>query len=271
MTRMPHEFDGRAYERHSAHQREWGSHLIDNLDLRGTERVLDLGCGDGTLTCRLANRVQNGTVLGIDASRGMIETALPKAQANLQFVQMDIRDLAFVDRFDLIFSNAALHWVEGHDRLLDRIQMALRPGGRLRFNFAGHGNCSSYVEVVRDAMRLPEYSALFTTFRWPYYMPSVEAYRAVMLDSGLDGVRVWGEPADRHFPTEAAVVGWLDQPSLVPFLAALPSDARGAFRAVVVNRMLNKTRCDDGRYFETFRRINVAATKRPGGARRGLR
>lgn len=116
-------------------------------------------------------------------------------------------------------------------------------------------------------MRLPEYSSLFAAFRWPYYMPSVETYRAVMSRRGLDDVRVWGEHADRHFATEEDLVGWLDQPSLVPFLAALPSDARGAFRAVVVNRMLDRTRCDDGRYFETFRRIHVAATNTRGSAR----
>jgi trans-aconitate 2-methyltransferase len=89
---MAHEFDGERYAQASAHQREWGARIIAELGLRGDERVLDLGCGDGGLTARLADLVPGGEVLGIDASRGMIEAAQPKARGNLRFRCMDIDD-----------------------------------------------------------------------------------------------------------------------------------------------------------------------------------
>ena len=87
---MTHEFDGEKYEKASTHQKEWGSKLIDEFDLTGTERVLDLGCGDGTLTAQLAALLPQGEVVGIDASKGMIEAALPKAGKNLRFRRLDI-------------------------------------------------------------------------------------------------------------------------------------------------------------------------------------
>jgi len=98
---MTHEFDGKKYEKASAHQKEWGERLIAEVSLRGTESVLDLGCGDGILTAQIADLVQQGVVLGIDASQGMIDAALSKERKNLTFCKMDINELNFVERFDL--------------------------------------------------------------------------------------------------------------------------------------------------------------------------
>ena len=106
---MTHEFDGMKYEKASAHQREWGTKLIAELGLRGTESVLDLGCGDGTLTAQLADLVPQGEVVGIDASQGMIDAARPKERGSLRFFLLDINNLNLTARFDIVFSNATLH------------------------------------------------------------------------------------------------------------------------------------------------------------------
>ena len=86
------EFDGEKYKKASRHQKEWGNSLIEGLELKGNESILDLGCGDGILTENLALLVPDGRVLGIDASAGMIETAEKCVRDNLQFVRMDIKD-----------------------------------------------------------------------------------------------------------------------------------------------------------------------------------
>ena len=75
---MAYEFDGKKYEKASSHQKEWGKRIIEDLALQGAERILDLGCGDGTLAIQLSRLVPNGEVVGIDASHGMIEAAKPK-------------------------------------------------------------------------------------------------------------------------------------------------------------------------------------------------
>ena len=187
---MTHEFDGKQYEKASAHQVEWGTKLIAELGLQGTECVLDLGCGDGTLTTQVADLLPNGEVVGIDTSRGMMDIALPKARDNLRFLLMDINEVDFVERFDLVLSNAALHWVTDHTRLLENVDRALRPGGRLRFNFARDGNCATYFKVVRQAMARDEFAAHFTGFEWPFYMPLTDEYLALTERSRLRDVRV---------------------------------------------------------------------------------
>jgi len=258
---MAHEFDGKKYEKSSAHQKEWGTRLISEVGLQGTESVLDLGCGDGTLTARIADLVQQGQVLGIDASQGMIDTARAKERKNLTFRKMDIDELEFRERFDLVFSNATLHWVKDHVRLLQNIRLALCAGGRLRFNFAGDGNCFSFFYVVKEAMARDEFRSFFTGFEWPWYMPTVDEYKILADSSELQDVRVWGENADRFFPDEEAMIRWIDQPSLVPFVAQLPDSAKDLFRNFVVNRMIEETKQNDGTCFETFRRINISAMK----------
>lgn len=258
---MTHEFDGKKYEKASDHQKEWGNRLIAELNLKGSERVLDLGCGDGTITAQIASLLPEGEVLGIDASEGMISAALSKKRHNLNFRRQDINELDFVEQFDIVFSNATLHWVKKHNRLLRNVRRSLRPGGILRFNFAGEGNCSNFFSVIQEAMVRQEFRELFVGFEWPWYMPPLNEYHVLAESSGLQNVQVWGENADRHFPDEQAMIRWIDQPSIVPFLAHVDEKTKGVFREFVVRRMIEKTKQEDGRCFETFRRINVSAQK----------
>ncbi len=258
---MKYDFDGAKYKKASSHQKEWGARLIEELDLRGDERILDLGCGDGAVTAELSELVPRGSVLGIDASPGMIESARRHRCENLTFRLEDIHELDFTDAFDLLFSNAALHWILDHKALLGHAFCALADGGTVRFNFAGEGNCSHFFEVIREAMSLSRYTKYFTDFEWPWYMPSVEEYEKLIRQFPFADVRVWGENADRFFPDTDAMIKWVDQPSLVPFLDRVEQRDKAAFRQRVVDRMIGDTLQNDGTCFETFRRINVFAKK----------
>jgi trans-aconitate methyltransferase len=105
------------------------------------------------------------------------------------------------------------------------------------------------------------YRTAFSDFAWPWYMPAVESYQRLAGAVPFSSVRVWGEVADRHFPSVDAMVGWIDQPSLVPFRQHLDAATGDRFRGEVIARMTARTREADGRCFETFRRINVLARK----------
>ena len=264
-----HEFDGEKYKAASRHQKEWGRRLIGSLDLSGRERVLDLGCGDGVLTAEIARLVSAGSALGIDASEGMISVARRLEAGNLRFERLRIEDIDFAAAFDVVFSNAALHWVKDHRRLLRNCSRALKPGGTLRFNFAGDGNCATFYAVVKQLMVDARFSAKFAAFEWPWYMPAVNEYRALMAESAaFTDVRIQGENADRTM-TRDELVRWLDQPSLVPFLKHLPPEDAQTFRDAAVDAMLAATRCGEDECFETFRRIDVSAKSKATAHRAG--
>lgn len=258
---MTFEFDGKKYNKASSHQKEWGSKIISELKLRGDESVLDLGCGDGVLTSQFAEILPNGFVLGIDASQGMIDEAGKIKKHNLRFETSDINKINFTNEFDLVFSNAALHWIKDHELLLSNVYKSLKKGGIIRFNFAAEGNCSNFYAVIREMIREERYESYFEDFEWPWYMPDIEEYKNTVSQFSFEDMKIWGENADRFFPDIATMIGWIDQPSIVPFLKCVDSDDKTDFRNSVVNRMIKKTLQDDGTCFETFRRINVYARK----------
>jgi trans-aconitate 2-methyltransferase len=177
---VTYEFNGEEYKKASAHQKEWGNRIISGLALKGDEHILDLGCGDGVLTSQLAKLVPDGTVTGIDSSQSMIASACQIQEKNLHFRFLDINMLDYTDAFDIVFSNATLHWVKDHNRLLKNVYRCLRHNGIVRFNFGADGNCIHFMKVIQEAMALPEYSEYFRGFEWPWYMPSVEDYEKLV-------------------------------------------------------------------------------------------
>jgi trans-aconitate 2-methyltransferase len=258
---MPYDFDGKKYQSASTHQEEWGLRLIQELGLTGKERILDLGCGDGRLTYRIAELVPEGFVIGIDSASGMIAAATNWQRENLLFRRQDILDLSETEEYDVVFSNAALHWVHDHKRLLTAVYRSLRPQGKARFNFAAEGNCSHLIAVLQEVMADSQFKSHFDGFVWPWYMPGIAAYRELVETLPFQETRVWEENADRYFPDVEAMTKWIDLPSLVPFLAYLPGEVGKAFRNEVVDRMVALCRQADGRCFEYFRRINLTASK----------
>jgi len=260
---MPHEFNGEQYKQASTHQKEWGNKIIAEFKLKGDEKILDLGCGDGVLTVELAQLVLKGFVLGIDGSNSMIETAGKLEMKNLSFRVLDINEMDFNNEFDVVFSNATLHWIKDHKQLLKNVYRATRPDGILRFNFGAEGNCPNFIRIMQEAMRLPEYQGYFIGFELPWYFPEPGQYELLVRELPFQEAKVWGENADRYFPDVEAITKWIDQPSLVPFLEVIPAKEKQGFRNYVVEKMIQATRQPDGRCFEPFRRINVWARKSP--------
>jgi len=259
---MTFEFDAEKYKKASTHQKEWGKKLIAELELKGNERILDIGCGDGAITAQLVELVPNGLVVGIDVSQSMIESAQKNYKVeNLRFDLMDINTINFQDEFDIVFSNATLHWVKDHNKLLANVYKSLRPGGILRFNFAANGNCSTFFKVVRKIMANRKYADYFNYFDWPWFMPTIEEYEKLLDKSNFREEKVWDENADRFFPDKDAMIGWIDQPSIVPFLKCVDDADKQSFRDAVVEQMVAETIQPDGTCFETFRRVNVFAKK----------
>jgi len=257
-----HEFDGDKYLKASKHQKEWGQRLISEFHFTGSESILDLGCGDGVLTKIIADKVPDGNVLGIDVSEGMIDKANELKQDNLRFQRLDINNIDFENEFDITISNATLHWVQDHKRLIWNCHRALKENGVLRFNFAGDGNCSNLIGVIRDVMNNEVYKKYFTDFKWPWYMPTIDDYRQLLSINNFKDIRIWDENADRYFEDVDEMIGWIDQPSLVPFIARIDDAGKGGFRKAVIDQMVTITRQKDGRCFETFRRINVYGNKK---------
>lgn len=255
------EFDGKKYKLASKHQKEWGNDLISQLSFKGNETVLDLGCGDGILTEQLSLFVPNGKVLGIDASMNMIKTAKKIQKSNLEFAHININEMNFENEFDLIFSNAALHWVKDHKRLLKNAYKALKTNGEILWDFGGFGNCSNFIDVIQKKISEDNYAKYFENFEWPWFMPSKEQYTELVSTVGFSTFTINEVNRDRYFSNASEMIQWIDQPSIVPFIKYIPDEFKETFRQEVIEEMLKRTQQPDGTCFETFRRINIYARK----------
>lgn len=256
-----HEFSGAGYAKASAHQTAWGEELASLLSLSGDEKVLDLGCGDGRLTRHLAALVPEGSVLGIDASAGMLEEASRHAGPNCHFAQLDMRDLSFDSEFDAVFSNAAMHWVADQRDLVVRIFRSLRPGGVFLAEFGAEGNCPAFLHAVRSVMEEDVYKDAFRDFTWPWNMPDAGTFAKELAEAGFSGADVAVRELETVFPGDGALIAWIDQPSIVPFLEHLPPDLKEPFRDAVTERTVAAVRQPDGTCVELFRRLRVRARK----------
>src|SRR3989475_5314269 len=123
-------------------------------------RVVDLGCGTGELTARLHDEVAAGETLGIDRSEAMLARARPRAGEGLRFEQGEIAAFAARAAYDLVFSNAALHWVDDHAALFARLTAALRPGGQLAVQMPANFDHPSHAVAAEIAAEAPFRDAL---------------------------------------------------------------------------------------------------------------
>jgi trans-aconitate methyltransferase len=146
-----YKWNAQDYEKHSQAQQKWARELIESLSLRGIEDVLDLGCGDGKVTAEISKLVSKGAVIGVDNSQSMIELAserYPLTQyTNLSFQEMDARNLNFDECFNLIFSNAALHWVKEQKPVIEGMYKGLKQGGKILLQMGGKGTIRNSIRV----------------------------------------------------------------------------------------------------------------------------
>src|SRR6266700_2511743 len=137
------EWNAAEYYRRSSLQEAMAQEVLALLDLKGLERILDVGCGDGKITAEIASRAPQGSVVGVDPSRDMISFAQshfgPATRPNLRFEVADARRLPFKDEFDLVVSFNALHWIPEQDTALSSIRSAWIYRGRAQLRLVAAG------------------------------------------------------------------------------------------------------------------------------------
>lgn len=237
------------YAHHAHFVPALGQPVLDLLKPRPGERILDLGCGDGVLTEKIA--AADAAVLGVDAAADMVTAAQKRG---LDARVADGLTLNFASEFDAVFSNAALHWMKSDpDAVIAGVARALKPGGRFVAEMGGHG-CVAAITVALIAVL--ERHGVDGRSTIPWYFPTVDDYRARLERGGFTVEYIELIPRPTPLPTDMA--GWLDT-FAAPFLTRLPAHLRAAARDEVV-AMLRPVLCDErGRWTGDYIRLRFAA------------
>jgi trans-aconitate 2-methyltransferase len=258
-------WDPADYDKSSSAQYKWAMTLIDGLDLKGDECILDIGCGDGKVTAHLASLVPDGGVLGIDLSREMISFAankyIPKNHPNLSFQIGDASCLRFQEEFDQVVSFACLHWVKDHLPVLQGVRRSLKPGGRMLFQFGGRGNAARILDLTNDLVKNSRWTEYFRGFGFPYNFYGPEEYSIWLALAGLVPRRLELVPKDMVHKDRPGLEGII-RTTWLPYTERLPDSLRQEFVSEVASRYLEIYPLDeDGLVHVQMMRLEVVAEK----------
>jgi trans-aconitate 2-methyltransferase len=258
-----HKWDPADYEKSSSAQYEWAMKLISLLKVAEDERILDIGCGDGRITARLAALVPKGEVFGIDLSPDMVDFArgrFPReSYPNLSFSPGDASALDFHEEFGLVVSFACLHWVKDHLPVLKGIRCSLRSGGRILLQFGGRGNAAALLGVTEELTKSEKWSDYFKGFQFPYNFYGPEEYRIWLAQAGLRCNRVELVEKDMVHRGKAGLEG-IVRVTWLPYLEQLPESCREEFVEEVARRYLERYPLDgQGRAHVRMMRLEVEA------------
>ncbi|MGM0561785.1 MAG: class I SAM-dependent methyltransferase [Pseudomonadota bacterium] len=244
------DWNAERYQRDAGFVARLGQGVVELLAPRPGERILDLGCGDGTLTEIIAG--SGAEVIGSDSAPDMV--AASKARG-LDARLMDGHELAFDAPFDAVFTNAALHWMTQPDRVLDSVSRALKPGGRFVGEFGGHGNVAAIRTALHEALSRRQQDPLALS---PWYFPSPNAYARRLENHGFQVEEIYSFPRPTPLPSD--LPAWLEIFAQA-FLAPFSENERSEILEEVTDR-LRPILCDEeGNWTADYVRLRFSARR----------
>lgn len=258
----PREWNSEVYQRVSAPQFGWGRKVLDRVQLRGDEIVIDAGCGTGRLTGELLARLPRGRVLAVDLSGNMVQTARrelqPRFDGRAWFVVADLHDLPFAQAADGVFSTAAFHWVKDHERLFRSLHAALRPGGWLEAQCGGGPNLAALLPRAQALTSAPPLERFFAGWQWPWEYASPETTAERLRRAGFTDISTGLEPAPVLLADAAQYREYLGN---VIFHRHLERIAEGKLKAYFLDELTRQSGEDDPPYLLDYWRLNISARK----------
>jgi trans-aconitate 2-methyltransferase len=231
--------------------------LLSLVEARPNLKVVDLGCGTGELTRQLADTLPDSNVTGLDSSKQMLEKAAYFSSPNLRFEGGDQSQLT--GEWDLIFSNAALHWSENHAKLIPYLYRRLKPDGQIAVQVPSNHNHISH-QIYRETASEEPFRSVMNGFQRYAPVLSIDQYAQLLFDCGAEYIVVFEKVYAHILEDSDAVVEWIAGTTLVPYFERL-----GKYKEEFVEVVRRKMRAamPESPVFYPFRRTLFSARK-PG-------
>ncbi|QCW99845.1 methyltransferase domain-containing protein [Aggregatimonas sangjinii] len=255
MQQLAHKWDAKLYNDKHSYVYDYGESLIGLLDPQPNERILDLGCGSGELTCKIKELA--GEVVGMDKSIDMIE----KARLQYPLIDFQVGDASdfYVDKpFDAIFSNATLHWVAKYREAINCLYCSLEQGGRLVVEFGGKDNVRAITDQLCTSLLKRGYTQQAEVVLW--YFPSVGEYTTALEASGFTVTFAqWYDRLTELADEQTGIKDWLAIFSR-PFFTGVPDSDVPEIMNEVQERLKPKL-FRNGKWYADYKRIRIVAYK----------
>lgn len=229
--------------------------LLALVEVRPNLKVVDLGCGTGELTRQLADALPNSDVTGLDSSPQMLEKAASFSSPSLRFEQGDQAQLE--GEWDLIFSNAALHWSENHAELIRSLYGKLRPGGQIAVQVPSNFNHISH-QIIRETAAEEPFRTLLHGYQRYAPVLSIDQYGQLLYGCGAEAIVVFEKIYPHILEDSDAVVEWISGTACVPYFERLGAH-QDSFVAAIREKM--RAALPQTPVFYPFRRTIFSARK----------
>jgi trans-aconitate 2-methyltransferase len=221
-----HSWDAKTYDKVSSNvQLEWGRKLIEKRKWIGNEIVMDAGAGSGNLTKILADKVPQGLIYAVDDDPNMVEQAKSNLSSykNVQVIHSSMDKVNLPTKVDVIFSNAALHWVLAQESVFSHFWQLLKPnGGELLIEYGGHGNVERAVSVIFKLMRSNQFKAHFVNWKQSWYFPKPDEIEIMLKRSRFRDIQVNLSKRTTSFSDRGEFAIFVKAVIMKPFLGYLP-------------------------------------------------
>lgn len=249
-TKETNNWNAKKYNKHASFVSALALPVVELLNPKENEKILDLGCGDGTLASEIEKYGAN--VIAVDLSENMV---LKSKEKGLESYVMSATELPYENAFDAVFSNAVLHWVKDATLAIKKIHTSLKEEGRFVAEFGGYGNIQSLTDAMQEVF---EKSDDFGVFSNPWYFPNVEEYKRLLEENGFDVKYI--ELIPRPTPIDD-ISNWLDI-FANGIVSHLTQEQKSIFKNKMRKILVTKIYTQDEGWVADYVRIRIHATKR---------
>jgi trans-aconitate 2-methyltransferase len=251
------EWNAAAYHTVSDPQFRWGLEVLERVQLRGDETVLDAGCGTGRLTAKLAERLPRGRVLACDLSENMVGVArdflAPQFGERVKVFAADMAHLDLDAAADGVFSTAAFHWVHDHQALFASLFRALQPGGWLIAQCGGGANLARLYARVAELQKQPPFAEYFRNWKDATYFATPPETTERLLDAGFHDPEAYLTLA----PTPNSFRAFITTVCVAKHLKELPAELHAPF----LDPLVSAAAQDHPPFTLDYQRLNLSARK----------
>lgn len=243
------------YNKKHAFVYEYGQGLVELLDPKPHELILDLGCGSGQLTNEI--RKSGAIVIGIDSSVEMVKESKSR-YPELQFQVEDAANFQFVKPFDAIFSNAVLHWVKDRKNAILCMYNNLKFGGRIVLEFGGKGNVKTIIDSTKENLKRRGYLNNAGIEKW--YFPSISEYTSLLENQGFEVelAQLYDRPTELS-DDKKGIMDWIEMFG-ASYFKGIPKDIQRNILEDIQNDVGDKC-FKDGKCYADYKRIRIVAKK----------
>ena len=265
---LKYDWDALTYDNISDVIESWGLDLIERLNWKGNEIVLDAGCGSGRLTKIISTKLPKGKVFAVDLDSSMIKLANERLGkiSNVKFIQSNICDIELQDKIDVIFSNAVLHWISNHRKVSGNFWQILKPNGQLSIQCGGYGNLTKTLYVFNKVRKSLEFCNYFCNRKgesiWnePWYFAKAEDTEKILKEIGFKNIEVSLENKVAKFHDKEDYFIFIKTIVLRPYLEYLSNDKlKNMFAKAVVHEI--ETNFKELQWKLDYVRLNIHAKK----------